>query len=149
MPSPLPPDDLYWHRPLEVRQLRLSVAGLGPDPFFDAPIFLSVFCVGRSPQAQGCLPDPERRLSLRHFEIELRDAQHRLRNLSINGTILNGTLLKDDKAEQVLEDGDVINAGAYTIHVNLTPGPFAGLSEGADSWLIALNRAKPKLDDTD
>lgn len=149
MPSPLPPDDLYWHRPLEVRQLRLSVAGLGPHPFFDAPIYLHLFCVGRSPQAQGCLLDPERRLSLRHFEIELREGQHRLRNLSINGTVLNGTLLTDNTVEQVLEDGDVIQAGASTITVHLKPGPFAGLSEGTDIWLAALNRAKPKQDDTD
>ena len=148
MPTPLPPEDLSSHRPFEMRQLWLSVEGLGPDPFFDAPIHLRLFCVGRDPQAQGYLPDPERRLSRRHFEIELRDGQHRLRNLSINGTILNGTLLADKRIEQVLEDGDVIQAGAYTITVHLKPSPFAGLFKGTDSWLASLNSAKPKRDDT-
>jgi predicted component of type VI protein secretion system len=95
------------------------------------------------------LPDPERNLSLRHFEIELRSARHRLRNLSINGTTLNGNLLTDNNVEQVLEDGDVIHAGAYTLHVHLTPGPFAGLFKGADSWLTALKKAKSKQGDTD
>ena len=147
MPSPMPPHDPPTSWTCEPRQLRLSVAGLGPDPFFDAPIYRQLFCVGRSTQAQGFLADPERRLSCRHFEVELRTARHRLRNLSINGTILNGTLLKDDPAEQVLKDGDVIQAGAYTITVHFQHSPFAALSEGADSWLAKLRTTEPKQDE--
>lgn len=119
-------------------RLRLEVVGHGPHPFFDRAVYPRLFYVGRSPDIDGQLDDPEHYLSMRHFVIEVHSSEHRLRNLSVNGTTVSGDRLGDTETERVLKDGDVIVAGRITIKVHIALGPFAKLVEYEGDWIKSL-----------
>ena len=128
-------------------RLRLEVTGHGPHPFFDRAVYPRLFYVGRSPDIDGQLDDPERYLSMRHFVIEVHGSEHRLRNVSVNGTTVNGDRLDDTVTEHVLKDGDVILAGRIKIKVHIEPGPFEKLLDADGDWITSLRNGQSNLGD--
>ena len=74
--------------------------------------------VGRSTSNDWTLPDPERHISSRHFEIEFRDGGYWLKDTSTNGVFLEGQRHRIDGAHQ-LRDGDRFQVGHYYISVEV------------------------------
>ncbi len=72
--------------------------------------------IGRSPDAGWPLPDPSRRLSSRHCEIEFRDGSYWLRDVSKNGTYLNGARDRLHEPHR-LSGGDAFEIGPYRVTV--------------------------------
>ena len=105
--------------------------------------------VGRSPQADWSLPDPQHYISSTHCEIDFRDGVYLLTDKSTNGTYINGA---GDRPEgpHTIRDGDQILIGPYQIGVQLDPeadaaaaavapasgarqpGKVVGMAEGSD-----------------
>ncbi len=79
---------------------------------------LARFVIGRDPKCDWPIPDRELALSARHCEIVRVGAQHVLRDLSTNGTFVNGSRkrLADD---HVLHHGDRIALGSYLVEVSV------------------------------
>jgi predicted component of type VI protein secretion system len=76
------------------------------------------FSLGRAPENDWMLPDPQRHLSKRHCRIAFRDMFWEVTDLSTNGTFLNGEreaighgVVRD------LRDGDRLRLGSYEIAV--------------------------------
>ncbi len=84
------------------------------------------FVIGRDPKCDWPIPDRALALSARHCEIVLVDGRQVLKDLSTNGTFVNGAR-KRLSADHVLADGDRIAMGHYLIAVELAPdaGPPA------------------------
>jgi type VI secretion system FHA domain protein len=82
------------------------------------------FSIGRGPDNDWVLPDPERGLSKCHCVIAFRSGSWQIADLSTNGTFLNregdpiGRGLTRD-----LRDGDRMNFGAYEIEIRISEAP--------------------------
>ncbi|HEC16869.1 MAG TPA: type VI secretion system-associated FHA domain protein TagH [Sedimenticola sp.] len=77
--------------------------------------------VGRSPDNDLVLPDPELFISGRHAEIHFRDGAFYLTDTSTNGTFVNNAPQPVGRANAVeLHDGDRLAIGDYEIQVALT-----------------------------
>jgi len=76
--------------------------------------------LGRGPESDWVLQDPERVLSKRHCAFEFRGGWWQLRDLSTNGTYLNRAIepVGRDQAAP-LSDGDRVRVGAYEIEVRV------------------------------
>jgi len=98
------------------------------------------FHVGRGPDVDWVLPDPERLLSKKHFAVAFRGGAWQVADTSTNGTFLNA---EEDPigrgTVRTLRDGDRLRLGAYEIEIRLEeeairPGGFgAGSSAGGGS----------------
>ena len=87
----------------------------------------SVLSIGRDPSNH--LPILDSALSRHHCQIEWRDDTYVIRDMdSRNGTLLNGSVLKDKQ----LTDGDEIKMGASTFLFRL-------IADGAVSGASGLN----------
>ncbi|MDD7972860.1 type VI secretion system-associated FHA domain protein TagH [Roseinatronobacter alkalisoli] len=69
---------------------------------------------GRDSGLGWCLPDPQRLISSRHFEIRSEKAGWMLYDLSTNGTFVNGSATRV-KSPCLLHDGDRLQVGQYSI----------------------------------
>jgi len=107
------------------------------------------FSLGRSPDNDWVLPDPQRFMSGTHCRLEKRNGTWFITDMSTNGVFLNGSDRRMDKDDsQKLDHGDRIRIGDYEFEVDLgnqasasnildetTPGistdlnPDAGLKE--------------------
>lgn len=76
------------------------------------------FTIGRDPACDWALPDRTLALSARHCEIVRTTAGPLLRDLSTNGTFINGSAARMP-ADHPLRDGDRIEAGPFTFLVSL------------------------------
>lgn len=89
------------------------------------------FVIGRDPMSNWPIPDRTLAISARHCEFVAAGSRVLLRDLSTNGTFVNGApqrLL----AEHVLADGDRIELGPYTIEVQ-GHGLHAGTGAARDA----------------
>ncbi|MBL4929581.1 type VI secretion system-associated FHA domain protein TagH [Fuscibacter oryzae] len=89
------------------------------------------FEAGRGSEMDWTLPDPNRRISSRHFEVALRDRQFWLNDLSANGTFLYGQNLRIS-SPHLLSHNDRLQVGHYIIRVMIdipapAPSPFAAM----------------------
>jgi len=75
------------------------------------------FGVGRDPANHWPIPDRTLAISARHCEFVAAGSRVLLRDLSTNGTFVNGAPQRL-ATEHVLKDGDRIELGPYTIHVH-------------------------------
>ncbi len=83
------------------------------------------FEAGRGSEMDWTLPDPNRRISSRHFEVALRDRQFWLNDLSANGTFLYGQNLRIS-SPHLLSHNDRLQIGHYIIRVMIeNPAPAA------------------------
>jgi type VI secretion system protein ImpI len=76
------------------------------------------FDIGRHEHLDWSLPDPQRVISGKHCEVRFEDGQFILYDCSTNGTFLNGSQTRMDKAH-VLRSGDRLMIGDYIIAVSL------------------------------
>ena len=76
------------------------------------------FVIGRDPKCDWPIPDRELALSARHCEIVRVGGQQMLRDLSTNGTFVNGSR-KRLAGDHVLRHGDRFGLGSYLVEVAL------------------------------
>lgn len=111
------------------------------------------FEVGRDPAMDWTLPDQNRFISGRHFEVRYERGGWMLTDVSTNGTFVNGASQRV-KSPYRLEPGDQLQVGQYVISVGIAegaaaapgPGSFgadAGAGSGADVWGPAPAAAAP------
>ncbi len=70
--------------------------------------------IGRSPQADWTLPDPQSYISFIHCEIDYGRGAYVLTDKSTNGVFINGSQIRL-AAPHVIADGDIIKIGSYRI----------------------------------
>lgn len=80
------------------------------------------FDIGRHEHLDWSLPDPQRVISGKHCEVRFEGGQFVLYDFSTNGTFLNGSQTRMDKAH-VLRSGDRVMIGDYIIAVSLEAAP--------------------------
>ncbi|MCU0935434.1 MAG: type VI secretion system-associated FHA domain protein TagH, partial [Gammaproteobacteria bacterium] len=78
--------------------------------------------LGRAPDNDWVLPDPERFVSSRHVSIGYRDGRYYVTDLSLNGLLVNGHKLGQGNST-VLSDGDVLGIGEYEVRCSMTAAP--------------------------
>src|SRR5476649_46353 len=82
------------------------------------------FQVGRGPDVDWVLPDPDRLLSKRHFAVAFRGGAWQVADISTNGTYLNAEPDCIGRgATRSLRDGDRLRVGAYEIEIRLEDQP--------------------------
>lgn len=79
------------------------------------------FDIGRHEHLDWSLPDPQRMISGKHCEVRFESGNFVLYDYSTNGTFLNGSQTRMDKAH-VLRSGDRLMIGDYIIVVSLEAG---------------------------
>ncbi|TCR64322.1 type VI secretion system-associated FHA domain protein TagH [Bosea sp. BK604] len=85
--------------------------------------------IGRDQHLDWCLPDPTRAISGRHCEIRFRDNAYWLRDVSTNGTFVNGGSHRVQSPYR-LQNGDRLEIGHYIIAVAIDGAPAeAGSAE--------------------
>ncbi|WP_102224479.1 type VI secretion system-associated FHA domain protein TagH [Acidimangrovimonas sediminis] len=90
------------------------------------------FEVGRDPTMDWTLPDDQRFISSRHFEVRFDRGAYMLVDTSTNGTFVNGASIRV-RSPHRLEPGDRLQVGQYLISVALgdaaamRAGPAAGM----------------------
>ena len=90
------------------------------------------FHVGRGPDVDWVLPDPERLLSKRHFAVAFRGGGWQVADTSTNGTYLNGEGDSIGRgATRSLRDGDRLRLGAYEIEIRLVDEAMRGRGDAA------------------
>ncbi len=110
--------------------------------------------VGRSSSSDWSLPDPQRHISSRHFEVIYRDNAYFLKDLSTNGVFLDGQRHRIE-GEYLLQQGDRFQVGHYFIVVQLgagapasapaldpTPPPPPAVDD-SDPWAVDSAPAAP------
>jgi len=81
--------------------------------------------IGRNEGNDWVLPDPERFISGSHAEIACRSGAYYLRDVSTNGTFVNGTHVgKGNEYPQPLAEGDHLQIGEYEITVSFERTDF-------------------------
>lgn len=88
------------------------------------------FSIGRGPESDWVLPDPERVLSKRHCEMTAQRDGWCVIDRSSNGTALNGSSLDPDQPQE-LRDRDRLTVGAYEIEVRFADAPPQAPEAGA------------------
>ena len=102
-----------------------------------------VMAIGRSPENDWVLPDPERLVSSRHCVVQYKDGRYYLTDNSTNGVELvnAGIRLRRGNSEP-LEDGELIRIGDYEIRVrislDLSVGGIGSASADASNSFDAL-----------
>lgn len=84
--------------------------------------------VGRSPDNDLVLPDPDRTISKRHCVLEERSGQFVVIDISSNGTFLNYSKEPLGPELQPVHDGDILSIGPYELIVSIA----AAAGQGAD-----------------
>lgn len=80
------------------------------------------FSLGRGPENDWVLPDPDRHLSKRHCLFAWRAGGWQITDLSTNGSFLNGeTTPLGPERPRPLREGDRLVLGAYEIEIRLRP----------------------------
>jgi type VI secretion system FHA domain protein len=106
-------------------ELRLEVEryrGLPATPSESLRLDSGVCTLGRNPDNDLTLVDPERMVSGRHARIEVRDDGVWLIDQSTNGTFLNQSPERVPPNQPVaLQDGDTLALGPYEIAVSIAP----------------------------
>ncbi len=94
--------------------------GLPPEQPLALDLDAGSCTLGRNPDNDLVLSDPERMVSGRHARIELRDREFWLTDQSTNGTFLNQSQQRLAQNQPVaLHDGDAVVVGPYEIAVSI------------------------------
>lgn len=101
---------------LLLRLVRGAERASGVQPLVQVHSRQKRFVIGRDPKCDWPINDRELALSARHCEILLLNGQLMLRDLSTNGTFVNGSR-KRLAGDHVLRHGDRIGLGNYLIEV--------------------------------
>ncbi len=103
----------------------LRFQSTGTVPRGGAPITMrgASMTIGRGPENDMVLPDPDRLISKTHCVIEDHNGKIMATDLSTNGTFLNYAKTPIGKTAKQLNDGDVLTLGTYELVVTLAPDP--------------------------
>ncbi|MFN4171912.1 MAG: type VI secretion system-associated FHA domain protein TagH [Pseudorhodobacter sp.] len=119
----------------------LRFQSTGAVPGDGAPIVMRgpSLTIGRGPENDVVLPDPDRLISKNHCTIEDQDGDVTVIDFSTNGTFLNYGKVPLGQVPTPLNDGDVLSMGAYELIVAILPA--AGRSNDP------LSNLPPPIDD--
>lgn len=107
--------------------------------------------IGRDQHLDWCLPDPSRSISGRHCEVRYQDNAYWLRDVSTNGTYVNGASHRVQSPYR-LQHGDRLEIGHYIIAVSIddaeqsrpeTEAPAAVAPRPESLWTAAGDEAPP------
>ena len=95
--------------------------------------------IGRAPDNDWVLPDPERDLSKHHCVLAYRSGGWQILDLSANGTFLNRDreLVGRDQSRP-LNDGDRLGLGPYEIEVRIAETPAFASRRSADPFTSTI-----------
>ena len=94
---------------------------------------LDKFSIGRNPDNDWPLHDPQRFMSGTHCQVENRNGVWVLTDTSTNGVFINNSDQRVAKGDSVeLKQGDQIRLGDYDLQVDLDAGSSAGISPPSD-----------------
>lgn len=121
--------------------LRLTITSyhkLTPGQAVERQLDQGVLTIGRGPENDWVLPDPERLVSSLHCTITSRDGVYYLTDNSTNGVLLvnSSQRLRKGSSER-LQDGELIRLGEYDILVSLDA--IAGFSSSSAASGIATD----------
>ena len=86
--------------------------------------------LGRSEQADWCLPDPERVVSSVHAQIHFKHGHYSVTDKSTNGLFINRAVeALGPQASHVLQHGDVLCLGDYEIQVALIDAELTSIGD--------------------
>ena len=89
------------------------------------------FHVGRGPDVDWVLPDPDRLLSKRHFAVAFRGGGWQVADTSTNGTFLNAEPDPIGRGTaRSLRDGDRLRLGAYELEIRVVDQPSREADRG-------------------
>jgi type VI secretion system protein ImpI len=88
--------------------------------------------IGRDQHLDWCLPDPTRAISGRHCEIRHSDGAYWLRDISTNGTFVNGGAYRVQSPYR-LQHGDRLEIGHYIIAVAIDEAERQALAGAAEA----------------
>ena len=106
------------------------------------------FSIGRGPDNDWVLPDPDRYLSKRHCVLAFRSGGWQVADVSSNGTFLN----RDENpigpdGPRPLRTGDRLRFGAYEIDVTVTEGAHGGAPGGGRAGALTPAMLDPFADE--
>ncbi len=121
--------------------LRLTITSyhkLTPGQAVERQLDQGVLTIGRGPENDWVLPDPERLVSSLHCTITSRDGVYYLTDNSTNGVLLvnSSQRLRKGSSER-LQDGELIRLGEYDILVSMDA--IAGFSSSSAASGIATD----------
>ena len=93
--------------------------------------------LGRSEQADWCLPDPERVVSSVHAQIQFKHGHYSVTDKSTNGLFINRAVeALGPQASHILQHGDVLCLGDYEIQVALVDAQQSSVSNNSTSQSV-------------
>ncbi len=127
----------------------LRFQSTGAVPGDGAPIVMRgpSLTIGRGPENDVVLPDPDRLISKNHCAIEDHDGDVTVIDFSTNGTYLNYGKTPLGQVPTPLNDGDVLSMGAYHLIVAILPAagrssdPLANLPPPIDDGPVSHGKA--------
>jgi len=114
--------------------LTLRFQSTGSIPGSGAPVQMAgkSLTIGRAPENDLVLPDPDRMVSSRHAAIEDHNGNIIIIDISTNGTFLNYSKIPLGNVPTPLNDGDVLSIGTYELVIDTGAGatsdPMAGIA---------------------
>ena len=109
---------------LSLKLIRGSENADGVRPVTLVPTDQARFVLGRDPTCDWPIPDKKLALSARHCEIVRIEGKQVLRDLSTNGTFVNGARERLP-ADHLLRHGDRFAMGTYLVEVSVVPDTVA------------------------
>lgn len=125
----------------------LRFQSTGAVPGDGAPIVMigPSLTIGRGPENDVVLPDPDRLISKNHCVIEDNDGDVTVVDFSTNGTFLNYGKNALGRVPTPLNDGDVLSMGAYEMVVAISSAvssdPLVGLPPPVDDRPVSHGKA--------
>lgn len=124
----------------------LRFQSTGAVPGDGAPIVMRgpSLTIGRGPENDVVLPDPDRMISKNHCTIEDQGGDVVVIDFSTNGTFLNYGKTPLGRVPSPLNDGDVLSMGSYELVVHITSAradPMRDLAAPVDDGPVSHGRA--------
>ncbi|WP_124088158.1 type VI secretion system-associated FHA domain protein, partial [Pseudogemmobacter humi] len=102
--------------------LRFQSTGVVPGNARPVMVQGGSLTIGRGPDNDLVLPDPDRQISKRHCAIEDQGGDIVVIDFSSNGTFLNYGKVPLGRVPTPLNDGDILTMGPFELLVSVTPG---------------------------
>ncbi|MFT7596145.1 MAG: type VI secretion system protein, partial [Paracoccaceae bacterium] len=99
--------------------LKFQSSGTIPGGAQPTPMRGGSLTIGRGPENDVVLPDPDRMLSKNHCVVEDHNGNVLVVDLSTNGTFLNYSKIPLGKSPTPLNDGDILCVGTYELLVEI------------------------------
>lgn len=106
----------------------ISYKGLPPSQPITAQFDLQGGTIGRAPNNQLILPDPDKFVSRTHASIVFEAGQYFVQDSSTGGTFLNDGDLPLQQTRAALIDGTKLRIGEYELQVSIAETPTLGLA---------------------